>query len=75
MPDVRIVRSATKELESMPQKVVDRIVAKDGLDQHPLTAGESLQWLEVDGSRWPLRVRKTGYYFLHGQNEKNHAID
>jgi len=54
VPDVwieRIVRSATKELESLLQKVVDRIVAKDVLDQHPLTAGESLQWLEVHGSR------------------------
>ena len=43
MPDVwivRIVRSATKELESLPQKVVDRIVAKiDALTQQPQPAG------------------------------------
>lgn len=75
MPDVwivRIVRSATKELESLPQKVVDRIVAKiDALTQQPQPAG--CKKLQGSDDLW--RVRVGDYRIIYAIHDTKNVVE
>jgi len=75
VPDVRIVRivrSATKELESLPQKVVDRIVAKiDALTQQPQPAG--CKKLQGSDDLW--RVRVGDYRIIYAIHDTKNVVE
>lgn len=55
MPEVRIVRSATKELESLPANIIERVAAKiDSLTEQPRPAG--CKKLRGADALWRVRV-------------------
>mgnify|MGYP003325899470 CR=1 FL=1 len=72
MHEVRIGRSATKELESLPDKVIARIAAKiDGLAEHPRPTGAK----KLVGADDLWRVRVGDYRIIYAVDDAEAVVE
>lgn len=72
MHEVRIGRSATKELESLPDKVVQRIVSKiDALAQQPRPSGSK----KLKGADDLWRIRVGDYRIIYAVNDTDSMVE
>lgn len=72
MHEVRIGRSATKELEALPDKVVQRIVSKiDALAQQPRPSGSK----KLKGADDLWRIRVGDYRIIYAVNDADSMVE